>query len=95
MDALAQIAGVFAMPFYVYQVVEGRKGCPRCRSSFEELQSISAEPLRTCPDCGEEVERVPTAPNVGFSESGLDDRAKAAGFTKLKRIGSGEYERQY
>ena len=24
-----------------------------------------------------------------------DDRAKAAGFTKLKRLGKGEYERQY
>ena len=23
------------------------------------------------------------------------DRAKAAGFTKLKRLGKGEYERQY
>ena len=27
--------------------------------------------------------------------SNLDDRAKAAGFTKLKRLGKGEYERQY
>ena len=36
-----------------------------------------------------------SAAAVGFSQSNLDDRAKAAGFTKLKRLGKGEYERQY
>ena len=83
------------MPIYVYQVSEGRKGCDNCAAGFEEIESISAPPTAVCPVCGAPVERVPTAPNVGFSESGLDDRAKAAGFTKLRRIGSGEYERQY
>lgn len=83
------------MPIYVYQVREGRKGCAHCTPGFEEIQSLSAPPCAACPVCGAPVERVPAAPNVGFSESGLDDRAKAAGFTKLKRIGSGEYERQY
>ena len=48
-----------------------------------------------CPDCGSRVERVPARAAVGFSQSNLDDRAKAAGFTKLKRLGKGEYERQY
>jgi len=38
---------------------------------------------------------VPALAAVGASRSGLDDRAKAAGFTKLKRLGKGEYERQY
>ena len=83
------------MPIYVYQVKDGRAGCAKCSGGFEEIQGISAPRLDVCPECGAPVERVPTAPNVGFSESGLDDRAKAAGFTKLKRIGSGEYERQY
>lgn len=83
------------MPIYVYQVKEGRKGCDRCAGGFEEIQRLSDLPLCVCPVCGSPVERIPSAPNVGFSESGLDDRAKAAGFTKLKRIGSGEYERQY
>ena len=83
------------MPIYVYQTVEGTKGCPKCSGGFEEIEPLSARPLDVCPACGAAVERVPAAPNVGFSQSGLDDRAKAAGFTKLKRIGSGEYERQY
>lgn len=83
------------MPIYVYQVVEGRKGCERCSGGFEEIESLSAPPTAVCPDCGAPVARVPAAPSIGFSESGLDDRAKAAGFSKLKRIGSGEYERQY
>ncbi|MCC6463962.1 MAG: zinc ribbon domain-containing protein [Planctomycetes bacterium] len=33
------------MPTYDYQ-------CPDCGHTFEELQSISAKPLRTCPSCG-------------------------------------------
>lgn len=83
------------MPIYVYQVSEGQAGCEKCKAGFEEIEPLSAKPLDKCPVCGASVERVPTAPNVGFSESGLDDRAKAAGFTKLKKIGTGEYERQY
>ena len=39
--------------------------------------------------------RVISAPSLGKSQSSLDDRAKAAGFTKLKRLGKGEYEKQY
>jgi hypothetical protein len=41
------------------------------------------------------VRRVITAPAIGRSKSKLDDRAKSAGFTKLKRIGKGEYEKMY
>jgi len=35
------------------------------------------------------------APAIGRSISSLDTRAKAAGFTKLKKLGKGEYEKQY
>ena len=35
------------------------------------------------------------APAIGRSISSLDNRAKAAGFSKLKRLGKGEYEKQY
>jgi hypothetical protein len=35
------------------------------------------------------------APAIGRSKTKLDDRAKNAGFTKLKKIGTGEYEKMY
>ena len=33
------------MPTYDYQ-------CPDCGHSFEEMQSISAKPIKKCPSCG-------------------------------------------
>ena len=80
---------------YQYEAREGEKGCAKCRAGFEVLQSLREAPVAVCPDCGSRVERVPARAAVGFSQSNLDDRAKAAGFTKLKRLGKGEYERQY
>jgi hypothetical protein len=41
------------------------------------------------------VARQISVPSVGGSKSGFDDRAKNAGFSKLKKLGSGEYEKQY
>ncbi len=59
------------------------------------MQKLSDEPLKRCPDCGAPVEKQISAPSVGLSRSGLDDRAKNAGFHKLKKLGKGEYEKQY
>lgn len=59
------------------------------------MQKISDEPLDRCPDCGAPVEKQISAPSVGSSKSGFDDRAKRAGFHKLKKLGKGEYEKQY
>ena len=83
------------MPIYTYEVREGAAGCPHCRAGFDALQPLREAPLAACPKCGAPVARVPARAAVGRSESSLDDRAKAAGFTKLKRLGKGEYERQY
>ncbi len=83
------------MPIYVYRARNPEKGCASCAEPFELIQSLREAPLAVCPECGAAVERVPTAAAIGFSQSNLDDRAKAAGFTKLKRLGKGEYERQY
>jgi putative FmdB family regulatory protein len=35
------------MPTYEYR-------CDACRHEFEELQSFSADPLKTCPKCGQD-----------------------------------------
>ena len=83
------------MPIYEYQAAEGETGCPLCSNGFERLQTLSEPKLAKCPKCGAPIVRVISAPSVGKSVSSLDDRAKAAGFTKLKRLGKGEYEKQY
>jgi len=39
------------MPTYEYE-------CISCGYSFEVFQSITADPLKECPECGKEVRRV-------------------------------------
>jgi putative FmdB family regulatory protein len=46
------------MPTYDYV-------CTACDHTFEAFQSIRAEPLRVCPECGGEVKRV-IGPGAGF-----------------------------
>ncbi len=87
--------GVSEMPVYRYEAKEGVAGCAHCHAGFETVQSMSDKPLTKCPECGSTVVKTPVAPQIGRSVSSLDDRAKQAGFTKLKRLGKGEYEKQY
>jgi len=84
-----------AMPTYDYEACDASRSCPRCRDGFECLQPVAAPRLTVCPDCGGPVRRRLSAPAIGRSRASLDQRAKQAGFTKLKKIGAGEYEKQY
>ena len=65
------------MPTYEYN-------CGRCEKNFEVFQSMSDEPLRSCPDCGSEIRRL-----VG---GGLGIIFKGSGFyvTDNKKGKSGE-----
>lgn len=83
------------MPIYEYIAKDPEKSCDYCRDGFEQLESISGLRNTICPKCGNKVQRLISAPSVGASESGFDDRAKAAGFHKLRKLGSGEYEKEY
>ena len=83
------------MPVYDYEAISPDAGCPHCAGGFETTQSIHDPRLTACPECGSPIRRVITAPAIGRSKSKLDDRAKSAGFTKLKRLGKGEYEKMY
>lgn len=83
------------MPIYEYQAVTPTEGCARCAVPFEVLQRMADAPLTACPQCGKPVRKQISAPAVGASASSFDHRAKAAGFQKLKRLGKGEYEKQY
>lgn len=46
------------MPTYDYQ-------CDSCGYRFEEFQSMTAQPLTKCPECGEHVRRL-ISPGNGF-----------------------------
>lgn len=84
------------MPIYEYAARDpDQTACDYCRRSFEQIQRISDPPLTHCPKCGAPVVKLISAPTVGASRSGADDRARAAGFHKLKRRGKGEYEKIY
>ena len=83
------------MPFYEYQAKEKTKSCEFCLNGFEQLQKISDPLLSKCPKCGAPVIKLISAPFIGSSKTGLDSRAKNAGFHKLQRLGKGEYEKKY
>ena len=83
------------MPIYEYQAEEPTRNCSCCRRPFEALRKLSDPPLAACPRCGAPVVKLISAPSVGASRSGLDARAKHAGFHKLQRLGKGEYEKRY
>ncbi len=83
------------MPIYEYEATDERRSCDFCRAGFEELRRLSDPPLAACPQCGAPVRKKISASAVGGSTSGFDSKAKNAGFHKLKRLGKGEYEKQY
>lgn len=83
------------MPIYEYQAKDEKHSCPRCAERFDIMQRISDAPLKECPECGSPLIKLISAPSVGRSVAGFDDRAKSAGFHKLERLGSGEYEKKY
>ena len=83
------------MPIREYEAAHPEASCPHCLNGFEQLEQIGGTPMITCPRCRNPVRLLFSAPRVGRSASALDDRAKNAGFHKLKKIGTGEYEKQY
>ena len=83
------------MPIYEYKAKRSARSCAHCKQGFECLQQLSDPPLARCPQCGSQVSKQISSPVVGGSRSGLDDRAKNAGFHKLQRTGKGEYEKKY
>ena len=83
------------MPIYEYQCQETEPGCPKCHAGFTVFQSLRDAVLTQCPSCGSRIRKCLSVCAVGRSASSLDDRARRAGFSKLKRLGKGEYEKQY
>lgn len=52
------------MPTYEY-------ACKSCGNMFEIVQSMTDEPLVTCPECGGELRKVFAPPAIAFKGSGF------------------------
>ncbi len=82
------------MPLYEYECAKG-KGCVVCRRGFTLRRPVQASELTQCPVCKAPVRRVFSTfstPKI-LKPTSITD-AKKAGFTVLKRVSKGEYERQ-
>jgi putative FmdB family regulatory protein len=78
------------VPLYEYELCEG--DCKVCGGKFTLRRPLSAPPLEKCPACKKPVRKVFSSFNSPKQLSISD--AKKAGFTVLKRVNKGEYERQ-
>ncbi len=80
------------MPLYEYELCDGK--CAICGGKFTLRRPLSAPPLKECPLCKKPIRKVisqvstPKLPRpVSYSD------AKKAGFTVLKKVNKGEYEK--
>jgi putative FmdB family regulatory protein len=81
------------MPLYEYELCEG--ACAICGGAFTLRRPVTAPALTKCPLCKKPVRRVFSAFNTPKLTKPLSvSDAKQAGFTVLKRVSKGEYERQ-
>jgi len=86
------------MPVYEYRAKDPESAsCYRCREGFDWMQSMSDEPLKACPECGQAVERLISMPNVSTTQSVKsmlsDKNLKDKGFTKLVNEGGGKFRK--
>lgn len=85
-----------SMPVYVYRAKDRKcEDCDCCRKGVELLQRLDEPPLERCPKCGRPIEKMVSTFHLGVSQTSVDDRAKAKGMHKLKRLGEGEYEKLF
>jgi putative FmdB family regulatory protein len=81
------------MPLYEYELCDGN--CSICGGTFTLRRPISAPPLTQCPLCKKPVRKIISQVHSPTKTKPLSvSDAKKAGFTVLKRLGKGEYERQ-
>jgi len=81
------------MPLYEYELCEGE--CKVCGGKFALRRPLSAPELTKCPACKKPVRKVISdfSTPTRLKPLSISD-AKKAGFTVLKRLGKGEYEKQ-
>ena len=81
------------MPLYEYELCEGN--CVVCGGRFTLRRPLSAKLLTHCPACKKPVRKLISSFSspIKLKPVSVSD-AKKAGFTVLKRLNKGEYERQ-
>ncbi len=81
------------MPLYEYELCEG--DCKICNGKFTLNRPIERPTLTACPLCRKPVRKLISQVNTPRHSKPVSiSDAKKAGFTVLKRLGKGEYERQ-
>ena len=81
------------MPLYEYELCDG--SCAACGGKFTLRRPLSAAELTQCPACKKPVRKIISTFNSPLKLKPLSvSDAKKAGFTVLKRVNKGEYEKQ-
>ena len=81
------------MPLYEYELCEGE--CKVCGGHFTLQRPLSAPELTKCPSCKKPVRKIISSFSTPHKLKPLSvTDAKKAGFTVLKKVRKGEYERQ-
>ena len=81
------------MPIYEYELCEG--DCKVCGGKFSLNRPLSRPALTQCPLCRKPVRKLISQVNSPTKLKPLSiSDAKKSGFTVLKRVGKGEYEKQ-
>jgi len=81
------------VPLYEYELCEG--DCKVCKGRFTLNRPVGREALDKCPLCRNPVRKVISTFNTPKLTKPVSvSDAKSAGFTILKKVGKGEYERQ-
>jgi putative FmdB family regulatory protein len=81
------------MPLYEYELCEG--DCKVCGGKFTLQRPLSAPELTQCPSCKKPVRKIFSAFSTPHKLKPLSiSDAKKAGFTVLKKVKKGEYEKQ-
>lgn len=81
------------MPLYEYELCEGN--CVVCGGKFTLQRPLSAPELNKCPACKKPVRKIISAFSTPHKLKPLSiSDAKKAGFTVLKKVRKGEYEKQ-
>ena len=81
------------MPIYEYELIDG--DCKVCGGKFSLRREASWKQLEKCPLCRKPVRKLLSSFSspIKLKPLSISD-AKKAGFTVLKRIGKGEFEKQ-
>jgi len=84
---------ISGMPLYEYELCEG--SCAACGGRFTLRRPVTATELKVCPACKKPVRKLISGFNSPQKLKPLSvSDAKKAGFTVLKRVSKGEYEKQ-